>query len=55
MRNIGEEMGLCYIDGRKTDEYTFAAQSEDKSWGRTADGAGTWKSWSTPTHGSKNQ
>jgi hypothetical protein len=55
LSNLGEEVGLYYLDGRQIDKYTFGAQTENTSWGRTADGASTWKSWSTPTPGARNQ
>jgi hypothetical protein len=55
LSNAGEDVGLYYIDGRKIDEYTFGAQSENTSWGRTTDGAATWKSFSSPTPGQSNQ
>ena len=55
LRTTGEEIGLYYIDGRKIDEYTFGAQSEDKSWGRETDGGTSWKLWAIPTPGNKNQ
>jgi hypothetical protein len=55
LSNAGEDVGLFYIDGRTIDVYTFGAQSANTSVGRTTDGAATWKSFSTPTPGSKNQ
>ena len=55
LSNAGEDVGIYYIDGRKIDEYTFGAQSENTSWGRTTDGAATWKSFSSPTQGTSNQ
>jgi hypothetical protein len=54
LSNAGEDVGLYYIDGRKIDEYTFGAQSENTSLGRTTDGAATWKNFSTPTQGKSN-
>lgn len=54
LNNTGEAIGLYYIDGRTINEYTFAAQSENISWGRTTDGATTWKSFSTPSPGASN-
>ena len=50
----GEDVGLFYIDGRTIDTYTFDAQSEDVSWGRTADGGTTWGAMPTPTPGQSN-
>lgn len=55
LSNAGEDVGLYYLDGRTIDVYTFGAQSENTSWGRTTDGAATWKSFSTPTPGQSNQ
>ncbi|WP_421897994.1 lamin tail domain-containing protein [Marinoscillum sp.] len=51
----GEDVGLFYIDGRPIDTYTFGAQSENISWGRTTDGGDTWGALSTPTPGQANQ
>lgn len=50
----GEDVGLFYIDGRTIDTYTFGAQNENISWGRTTDGAITWKAFSDPTPGQSN-
>jgi hypothetical protein len=55
LSNAGEDIGLYYIDGRKIDEYTFGAQSENVSLGRSTDGAATWKNFNTPTRGQSNQ
>jgi hypothetical protein len=55
LSNAGEDVGLYYIDGRKIDEYTFGTQSENVSLGRTTDGAGTWKTFASPTPGASNQ
>lgn len=54
LSNAGEDVGLYYIDGRKIDEYTFGAQSANVSWGRTTNGAATWKSFNVPTPGASN-
>lgn len=54
LANAGEDVGIYYIDGRKVDDYTFGAQSENVSWGRTTNGAATWKSFSSPTPGQSN-
>ncbi len=54
LNNAGEDIGLFYIDGRAIDTYTFGAQSENISWGRTTDGAATWKAFGTPTQGQAN-
>lgn len=51
----GESVGLYYLDGRTIDEYKFGAQTEDKSYGRTTDGATTWKAFNAPTKGTSNQ
>lgn len=51
----GEDVGLFYIDGRTIDAYTFGAQSENVSWGRTTDGGDTWGAQATPTPGQANQ
>jgi len=55
LSNAGEDVGLYYLDGRTIDVYTFGAQSANTSWGRTPDGAATWKSFSAPTPGLSNQ
>lgn len=55
LSNAGEDIGLYYLDGRTVDVYTFGAQNENSSWGRTSDGATTWKSFSAPTPGLSNQ
>jgi hypothetical protein len=55
LSNLGEQVGLYYIDGRQIENYSFGAQTENTSWGRTTDGANTWKAWSTPTPGARNQ
>lgn len=55
LKNAGEAIGLYYIDGRAINTYTFGAQNENVSWGRTTDGATTWKAFSTPTPGRSNQ
>lgn len=54
LANAGEDVGIYYIDGRKIDDYTFGAQSENVSWGRTTNGGATWKSFSSPTPGQSN-
>ena len=54
LANAGEDVGIYYIDGRKIDDYTFGAQSENVSWGRTTNGAATWKSFSSPSPGQTN-
>ena len=55
LSGTGEEVGLYYIDGRDIDNYAFSSQTENVSWGRTTDGAATWKSWNNPTPGASNQ
>lgn len=54
LSNLGEDVGLYYLDGRAIDEYTFGAQSENTSTGRTTNGAPTWKIFVTPTPGQSN-
>jgi hypothetical protein len=54
LNNLGEDVGLYYLDGRTIDEYTFGAQSENTSLGRTTNGAVTWKVFGTPTPGRSN-
>ena len=54
LSNVGEDVGLFYIDGRTIDVYTFGAQQDDVSNGRTTDGASTWKSFTIPTPGKSN-
>jgi hypothetical protein len=55
LANAGEDVAIFYIDGRTIDSYTFGAQSENISFGRTTDGAATWKAFSTPSPGKTNQ
>ncbi|MBL7876750.1 MAG: lamin tail domain-containing protein [Cyclobacteriaceae bacterium] len=55
LSNAGDDVGIYYLDGRTIDEYTFGAQNENKSMGRTTDGASTWKIFNSPTPGQKNQ
>ncbi|EPR65388.1 putative secreted protein [Cyclobacterium qasimii M12-11B] len=50
----GEDIGLFYIDGRTIDTYTYEAQEEDISWGRTTDGGTTWAAMENPTPGQTN-
>ncbi|WP_277483547.1 lamin tail domain-containing protein [Catalinimonas alkaloidigena] len=50
----GEDVGLFYIDGRTMDTYTFEAQNENISWGRTSDGSTNWGALDTPTPGQSN-
>jgi hypothetical protein len=50
----GEDIGLFYIDGREIDSYSYGAQTDDKSFGRTTDGGETWGQLDTPTQGSSN-
>ncbi len=54
LNNLGEDVGLYYLDGRTIDEYTFGAQSENTSTGRTTNGASTWKIFTVPTPGQSN-
>ncbi len=55
LSNAGEDVGLFYTDGRTIDTYTFGAQTQNSSWGRTTDGATTWKAFSIPNPGTSNQ
>jgi hypothetical protein len=55
LSNAGEDVALFYIDGRTIDAYSFGAQNENTSTGRTPDGAAIWKVFSTPTPGKTNQ
>lgn len=55
LSNTGEDVGIFYIDGRVIDTYTFGAQSENISFGRTTDGASIWKAFNKPTPGKTNQ
>jgi hypothetical protein len=55
LANAGEDVALFYIDGRMIDSYSFPAQNENISTGRTTDGALTWKAFSAPTPGKTNQ
>ncbi|RAW00552.1 lamin tail domain-containing protein [Pseudochryseolinea flava] len=53
LSGTGEDIGLFYIDGRLIDSYTYGAQADDVSYGRTSDGGDTWGSL-TPSQGSSN-
>jgi hypothetical protein len=50
----GEFLGLYDKNGRTIDSYEFKGQKENKSFGRTLDGADTWKEFSGPTPGKSN-
>jgi hypothetical protein len=54
LSNAGEDVALFYIDGRMIDSYTFGAQTENQSMGRSVDGAGSWINFVTPTPGASN-
>ncbi|MBL7857456.1 MAG: lamin tail domain-containing protein [Cyclobacteriaceae bacterium] len=54
LSNAGEDIGIYYIDGREINAYTFGAQSENVSWGRTLNGGNTWKAFATPTPKASN-
>lgn len=54
LSNLGEDVGLFYVDGRTIDVYTFGAQTENTSFGRVTNGASTWKVFTTPTPGQSN-
>jgi hypothetical protein len=51
----GEDVGIYYIDGREIDAYTFGIQEQNKSFGRTSDGGGTWQKFDTPTPALTNE
>jgi len=51
----GESVGLYYRDGRTIDVYSFSAQQENVSMGRTVDGGGTWSTINAPTQGASNE
>lgn len=55
LSSTGEAIGLYYIDGRTIDTKTYAAQSENKSFGRKPDGTNSWVEFNTPTPGQPNQ
>ncbi|MBX2893939.1 MAG: lamin tail domain-containing protein [Cyclobacteriaceae bacterium] len=55
LNGAGEDVGIYYLDGRTISEYSFGAQSENTSWGRTTNGATTWKAFSSPSPGLSNQ
>ncbi len=54
LSSTGETIGLYYIDGRELDKHTFGAQQENKTVGRSVDGAGTWVQFDTPTQKASN-
>lgn len=54
LANSGEDVGIYYIDGREIDAYTFGAQTENKSVGRSTNGGNTWVNIATPTPGQSN-
>ncbi|UXP31594.1 lamin tail domain-containing protein [Reichenbachiella agarivorans] len=54
LSSSGEDIGLFYIDGRTIDTYTYDAQDDDISWGRTTDAGTTWGAMTTPTPGLSN-
>jgi hypothetical protein len=54
LSNAGEDVALFYIDGRAIDSYTFGAQTENQSMGRSVDGAGSWINFASPTPGVSN-
>ena len=53
LNQLGEELGLFYIDGRTIDTRKFSLQNSDQSEGRSPDGGSGWKKM-TPTPGLKN-
>jgi Lamin Tail Domain len=50
----GEAVGLFYKDGRPIDSKTFSGQDDDKSFGRSVNGGGTWQQFTSPTPGASN-
>ena len=50
----GEDIGLYYIDGRRIDDFTFGAQVDNKSAGRSTNGGNSWVTFNTPTPGQSN-
>ncbi len=54
LSNLGEDVGLFYVDGRTIDAYTFGSQTENTSFGRVTNAAATWKIFTTPTQGKTN-
>jgi hypothetical protein len=50
----GEDIGLYYIDGRKIDDFTFGAQVDNKSFGRSTNGGNSWVTFGAPTPGQSN-
>lgn len=54
LANAGEDIGIYYIDGREINAYTFGAQTENKSVGRSVNGGETWTIQETPSPGSSN-
>ncbi|MCE7864259.1 MAG: lamin tail domain-containing protein [Bacteroidetes bacterium CHB5] len=54
LSTAGEDVGIYYLDGRTINDYTFGAQSENVSWGRTTNGGSAWKSFNSPTPGQSN-
>ena len=53
LNQLGEQIGLFYIDGRSIDQRTFGIQSVNQSEGRSPNGSSTWKKM-TPTRGAAN-
>jgi hypothetical protein len=51
---MGEDVGIYYIDGREIDAYTFSAQDENVSMGRTTNGGATWMKLATASPGQSN-
>lgn len=54
LSGTGEDIGLYDTTGEPVEEFTFAAQATDISYGRTTDGAATWQFFTTPTPGTSN-
>lgn len=54
LSQLGESVGLYYLDGRKIDEYTFGPQTIDKTVGRATKGDAWVTTPRTPTPGVSN-
>ena len=55
LSQLGEAIGLYYLDGRKIDEYSFGTQTVDKSTGRTTKGDAWLTTPRVPTPGAVNK
>jgi hypothetical protein len=50
----GEQIGVYEPSGEVVTELTYGPQTSDVSYGRTTDGADTWRTFTTPTPGASN-